>query len=181
MRYFISLLLAGALLGTSAAFAQITTETSDVTGVERIESDGMRSLSVENYAGSHASFRAAYINDPDEGISWVLSFYGFTKEKTQVSSTNKFFIQADGQQFKPVRLESKTRNLDGTLIEIKKATLPRSAFEMVANAENVKLSIGSAQFSAIKPRRQDLKLILNEVGGDAGPRQTASTDSADNR
>lgn len=173
MRYFISLLLVGALLGPGAAFAQITTETSDVTGETRIESDGMRSLSVENYAGSHASFRAAYVNDPDKGISWVLSFYGFTKKKTQVSRTNKFRIQADGQQLKPVRLESKTRSLDGSLIEIKQATIPRSAFEMVANAENVTFSIGSAQFSAIKPRRQDLKLILNEVGGNAGPPQTA--------
>lgn len=181
MRYLFSLLLAGALLGTSAAFAQITTETSDVTGVKRIESDGMRSLSVENYDGSHASFRAAYVNSPNEGISWVLSFYGFTDEKTQVSRTNKFRIQADGRQLEPVRLESKTRNIDGSLIEIKRATLPRSAFELIANAQNVEISVGSAQFSAIKPRREDLRLILEEVGGNAGPPPTASTDSAEER
>lgn len=181
MRYLISFLLAGILLGTSAAFAQITTETSEVTGIERIESEGMRSLTVNNYEGSHASFRAAYVNDPNEGISWVLSFYGFTEEKTQVSSTNKLYVQADGQRLEPVRLESKTRNLDGSLIEIKRATLPRSAFELIATASDVTISVGSAQFSAIKPRREDLRLILDKVGGSAGPPQTASSDSAENR
>lgn len=181
MRYLVSLLLAVALLGTSVASAQITTDVSDVTDIKRIESDGMRSLTVNNYEGSHASFRVAYVNDPNQGISWVLSFYGFTDEKTQVSGTNTFRIQADGQQLEPIRLESKTRSLDGSLIEIKRATLPRSAFELIATASDVSISVGGAQFSAIKPRRQDMRLILDKVGGSAGPRQTASTDSADNR
>ncbi len=179
MRYLISLLLAGALLGTSAAFAQITIEKSEVTGVKRIESDGMRSLNVKDYEGNHASFRAAHVDDPDEGISWVLSFYGFTDEKTQVSRTNKFFVQADGQRLEPIRLESKTRKIDGSLIEIKRATMPRSAFELIAAAQNVTISVGGAQFSAIKPRREDLRRILDEVGSDTRAPQTAS--SADNR
>lgn len=172
MRYLTSLLLAFALLGTSVSLAQIKTEVSDLTGVKRIESKSMRSLDVKQYKGSQASFRAAYVKDPDEGISWVISFYGFTEKKTQVSRTNQLQITADGKPFEPVRLESKTRSISNSLLEIKRATFPRAAFEKIAHANNVTITIGGAQFGALKPRRSDLRQILKEVPNTAP--QTAS-------
>lgn len=174
MRYVASLFLAFALLGTTASLAQIKTEVSEMTGVERIESKSMRSLDVKTYAGNHASFRAAYVNDPNNGISWVISFYGFAPEKTQVSRTNQFRVQADGQPFEPVRLESKTRSIDNSLLEIKRATFPRSAFEKIAHANNVTITIGGAQFLAIEPRRHDLRQILKEAPTNNNTPQTAS-------
>jgi hypothetical protein len=181
MRYVLSVLLVGTLLvGPSLTFAQVETEVSEVTGVKRIESASMNPLHDETYAGSHASFRAEYVNDPDEGTSWILSFYGFTEKETEVSRTNQFVVQADGQQFEPTRLESKTRQVDGSLIEIKRATFPRPTFELIANAQMVNISIGGAQFSAIKPRREDMRLILERVP-DSNTPQTASNDSSESR
>jgi len=167
----------GGLLFVPATMAQIEREVSEVTGVERIESADMRSLRVEQYEGSHASFRAAYVNDPDEGIAWKLTFYGFTESPTQVSETNTFRVQADGQSFEPTQLTSKTRQIDGTRLEIKRGTFPPSAFETIATAEVVTFSIGAAQFTVPRSRRSDMRRILEEAPDDPTPR-TASTDSS---
>jgi len=177
MRFFFSLLLAGALLGTGFSHAQIKKEVSDITDVKRLESKSMRSLHDETYAGSHASFRAEYKNTPGEGQSWALMFYGFTDDTTQVSRTNQFRVTADGKQLTPVRIESKTRNVNNSLLEVKRAVFPRSGFEQIATARTVELSIGSAQFIAVRPRRQDMRLILDRVPVQKGP-QTASNDSS---
>lgn len=181
MRFIVSTLLASTLLLVSGfTHAQVTKDVSDVTGVTRLESESMRSLYDKTYAGDHASFRAEYVNDPDEGTTWALSFYGFTEDTTQVSRTNQFVVQADGDQFTPIRLESKTRKLNDALLEIKRAVFTRSNFEQIATAENVTISIGSAQFVAVHPRRKDLRLILDRVPDEQTPR-TASTDSSDDR
>ncbi|PQJ35084.1 hypothetical protein BSZ35_11180 [Salinibacter sp. 10B] len=180
MRYVFSLLLLGALFGTGSSVAQVKSEVSEVTGVKRIESKSMRSLHSETYAGTHASFRAEYMNDPDEGPAWILSFYGFAKEKTQVSQTNQFRVTADGQQFEPRRLESKTRTVNNSLLEVKRAFFSRSAFQMIAEAQKVTISVGSAQFMAIRPRRSDMRQILDRVPEQDGP-QTASNDSSGSR
>jgi hypothetical protein len=173
-------LLAGLLLVPGLAAAQIETEVSEVTDVTRIESDGMRALHVEQYEGSHASFRAAYVNAPDEGVAWTLSFYGFTDSPTPVSATNTVRVQADGRRFEPTQLTSKTREIDGTTLEIKRAVFPRPAFETIATAETVTFSIGAAQFTAPRFRRADMRRILKEVAAAPAPR-TASTDSSGDR
>ena len=180
LRGLVCFLLVGLLLGAAPALAQVETEVSDVTGVKRIESSGMRSLHVEQYDGAHASFRAAHVDDPDDGTAWTLTVYGFTETETSVSRANQFLVEADGQLFEPTRLTSKTRRVDGTLLEIKRATFSRSAFETIATAQTVTLSIGSAQFTAIHSRRADLRRILERVPDSTTPR-TASTDSSGGR
>lgn len=180
MRTLISLLVVGIFFGTASTFAQVKKEVSDITGIERIESTGMRSLYDKKYDGHHASFRAEYVNHPDDGPSWALTVYGFTTDTTQVSRTNTLLVQADGQQFEPTRLESKSRTINQYLLEIKRAVFPRSAFETIASAQDVSLSIGSAQFVAIHPRRKDMRLILDRVPATSSP-QTASNDSSTNR
>jgi len=181
MRYVLSLLLVGPLLLVSDyTHAQITKDVSEVTGVTRLESESMRSLYDKTYAGNHASFRAEYVNDPDDNRSWALSFYGFTDDTTQVSRVNQFIVQADGTRLEPIRLESKTRPLDNALLEIKRAVFTRSGFEEIATAQSVTISIGPAQFTAIHPRRKDMRLILDRVPANNAPR-TASTDSSNDR
>lgn len=179
MRYLLTTLLAGVLLlGTGFTKAQVTKNVSEVTGVERLESESMRPLHDENYAGNYASFRAEYVNDPDEGPSWVFVFYGFTEDTTQVSRTNQMLVQADGRQLEPVRLASKTRAVNEKLIEIKQAVFTRADFEALATARTVTLSLGPAQFTAIHPRRKDLRLILDRVPGREAP-QTASNSNGE--
>ncbi len=177
MRYILCALLVGTLLGTGFAHAQVKKEVSDITGVERITSENMRSLHEDPYAGDHASLRAEYVNDPDDGASWILAVYGFATDSTQVSRSNQFVVQADGQQLEPTRLESKTRTVNGTLMEIKRAVFTRSGFEQIARAQTVTISIGSANFLSVRPRREDLRLILNRVPA-KGP-QTATSGSSD--
>lgn len=177
MRFVFSLFLVGVLLGTGSVHAQVKQEVSDVTGVERIESENMRSLYDKRYAGDHASFRAEYVNDPDDGASWALTIYGFADDTTQVSRTNQLLVQADGQQIEPLRTESKTRTVNDALIEIKRAVFTRSGFEQIGRAQNVTLSIGSAEFMAVRPRREDLRLILDRVPLPEGP-QTATSGSS---
>lgn len=183
MRFLVSVLstvLVGAILGTGFTHAQIKKEVSEITSVERLESKSMRSLYDEAYAGTHASFRAEYAKDPEEGATWALTFYGFTKDTTQVSRTNQFLVKADGKQLQPIRLESKTRKISNSLMEIKRAVFTRSGFEQIATAQNVRISIGSAQFTAVRPRRKDMRLILDRVPAKKRP-QTASNDSSDSR
>jgi hypothetical protein len=178
MRVFFSILLMGALLGTGSAHAQIEKDVSEVTGVKRLESESMRSLYDKTYAGSHASFRVEYAEDPDdEETTWSVRFYGFTKDTTQVSRTNQFLVKADGKQLTPIRIESKTRSVNNSLLEIKRAVFTRSGFEDIATAQNVEITIGSAQFMAVRPRRKDMRLILDRVPDQKGP-QTASNDSS---
>ena len=180
LRGLASVLLAGLLLGTAPALAQIETEVSDVTGTKRIESSGMRSLHAAQYDGAHASFRAAHVDDPDDGTAWTLTVYGFTETETAVSRANQFLVEADGQLFEPTRLTSKTRRVDGTLLEIKRAAFSRSAFETIATAQTVTITVGAAQFTAIHSRRADLRRILERVPDSTTPR-TASTDSSGGR
>lgn len=178
MRFVYSLFLAGALFGTAFSHAQVKKEVSDVTGVERIESERMRSLYDKSYTGKHASFRAEYVNDPDTGSSWVLAVYGFTNDTTEVSRTNQLFVQVDGRQLQPIRLESKIRSVNDALLEIKRAVFSRSDFEQIATAETVTISIGTAEFLAVRPRLKDLRLILDRVPS-PDQSQTAINDSSE--
>lgn len=170
MRYLLSVLLASALLlGSGSVHAQIKHTESEISGAERWESTGMRALHDKQYAGHHASLRAQYVNHPEEGVSWVVSFYGFTTDTTQVSRSNEFVVAADGKNLEPIRLTSKTRSLDDMLLEIKRAVFTRSGFESIATAKTVTISIGSAQFQSIRPHRRDLRLILDRVPAQQGP------------
>jgi hypothetical protein len=182
MRYAISFILAFAILGSgSGSFAQIKKDVSEVTGVKRLESESMRSLYDKQYSGSHASFRAEYVNDPDDGTSWNITVYGFTEDTTGVTRSTDLLVNADGKQLEPLRLESKTRTIDGSLLEIKTATFSRSVFEQIATAQNATFSIGPAQFVAIHPRRKDMRLILDRVPSEQGPQTASSSDSSDSR
>jgi hypothetical protein len=117
------------------------------------------------------------VNHPEEGVSWIVSFYGFTADTTQVSRSNEFFVTADGKNVEPIRLTSKTRPLGDKLLEIKRAVFTRSGFATIATAKNVTISIGSAQFQSIHPYRRDLRLILDRVPAQQGP-ATASGNSS---
>lgn len=180
MRYVLTLVLSLALLGSGPVLAQIEREVSNVTGAERLVSKDMRSLVSSSYPG-HASFRAEYENPPEKDAIWRLSFYGFAEDTTAMTAATEVRLTVDGQTITPTRIVSKTRNLEGSTLEIKEATLTRSAFEQIATARGeVTAAISSFQFEFTRPLRKDLRLILDRVPKDQGP-QTASSDDSSNR
>jgi len=177
MRYFLSILLTLALLGAgSPALAQITKEVSDITGAERLVSKNMRNLITNSYPG-HGSFRAAYENPPEKDPVWRLSLFGFADDTTEMTASSDVTLTVDGQSVTPTGVESRTRELENSILETKDLTFTRSAFKQIATAESVEASIGSIQFELTHPLRKDLRLILDRVPKGKGP-QTASSDES---
>jgi hypothetical protein len=174
MRYLCALLLTLLLVGPASA--QIERTVSEVTGAVRLTSVEMRPLiSLSSYPG-HASFRAEWEDSPQESATWRLSFYGFVDSTTGMNAATNVRIQADGAPVSVTRVASTARQLDQSVVEIKRVNLPRSAFETVATAENVTVAIGPARFELTLPLRKDLRLILERV--ESEPEQsTASTDT----
>lgn len=163
------------LLGTGpAATAQIKTEVSDVTEMKRLVSEEMRTLVNETYGGSYATFRAEYKRTPDGEVSWTVSLYGFAEDRTALSTATTVRVQADGQSIEPINVESSTRRVDNSLLEIKRAAFTRPAFEQIATASSVTFSAGPTSFEATRPSRKDLRIILEQVPRE-GP-QTANSE-----
>lgn len=176
MRYFFSFLLSLALLGASSpALAQIKQEVSDITGAKRLVSENMRNLVTNSYPG-HGSFRAEYENPPEKNPIWRISFFGFADDTTEMTAATQVQLTADGQTISPTNVNSRTRELENSILEIKDVSFTRSAFEQIATASTVTASIGPLQFELTRPLRKDLRLILNRVPKGKGP-QTASRDS----
>jgi hypothetical protein len=180
MRYLASLLLSLALLGTGPALAQIKKDVSEITGATRLVSKSMRSLVTESYPG-HGSFRAEYENPPGKAPIWRLSFFGFAEARTEMTAASTVRVQADGQTLSPLKVSSRTRELEDSILEIKEATFPRADFERIATAQTVSVTMGAVSFRMTRPLRKDLRLILDRVPEGEGP-QTASTtvDSSSN-
>ena len=178
MRYILPLVLSLVLLSpTGTALAQIQEKVSDITGAERLVSESMHPLVTRAYPG-HGSFRAEYVNHPEKGNIWRLSFFGFAKDTTKMATTSDVRMQVDGQMITPLRVTSKIRPLENSILEVKEATFSRSDFQKIATAADVTGFIGKARFEFTRPLRKDLRLILNRVPKGKGP-QTASTAESD--
>ena len=161
MRLVLSTTLALVLLLPFAAEAQIKKETSEVTNTTRLVSTDMRSLITESYPG-HASFRAEYeVSETD--TTWQLSFYGFAERSTDMGAATQVRVHVDGQPLEAYKVQSKTRSLDNSVLEIKNASFRRSAYERIARGEEVAALIGSFRFELTGPLRKDLRLILDRV------------------
>ena len=176
MRYFLALALSFALLGTGPALGQIKKEVSQITESTRLVSKSMRDLVSSSYPG-HGSFRAAYENPPEKAPIWTLTFFGFAKEKTAMTAASSVRLQADGQTISPLDVESRTRTLDNSILEIKEATFTRADFATISTAKSVSATIGPMTFEMTRPLRKDLRLILDRVPKGEGP-QTASTNDS---
>jgi hypothetical protein len=176
MRYLLSLALSLLLLGTGPALAQIKKEVSEITGATRLVSKSMRTLVSQSYPG-HGSFRAEYENPPNKAPIWTLSFFGFAKARTAMTAASTVQLQVDGQTITPLSVESRTREMEDSILEIKEATFTRASFEQIATAQNVTATVGSLSFEMTRPLRKDLRRILDRVPKGKGP-QTASTDDS---
>ena len=145
MRVF-STLLGLLLLVAPPALAQVDKEVSEVTGTVRLESAEMTTLYVEQYAGNYARSRAGYVKESDSDPVWSITFYGFASDTTEFSAATRVRLQADGQPLAPIRVESNTRPLNGSILEVKRTIIPRSTFEGLATADTARAQVGSARF-----------------------------------
>lgn len=184
MPRFVRTLLSTALvtiLFVAPVFAQVTDEVSSYTDVRRVKSAELRDISIKKYPGNDAAMMAEHESDPsaDEDV-WALSFYGFTAEPTSVSNAQEVLIVIDGSPVQPLRVESKSRSIDGDMIEIKKAFFSRPIFQRIASAQTMKVSIGAAMFEVSERARKDMRLILDKIPAQDG-RRTASNDGSNRR
>lgn len=174
MRYLCTVLVASFLLAPDLGLAQLKTEVSELTNTKRLVSNDMRPLVTQSYPG-HASFRAECERPAEGSATWKLSFYGFADAPTSMNEATSVRLQVDGQPVTATRVTSKTRSLDDSIVEIKHAIFTRSAYEQIATADDVIVSIGSARFELTRPLREDLRLLLDRVPAESN-RQTAASD-----
>ena len=166
------------VLSTSPVAAQVTDEVSSYTKVRRVKSDELQDIMIQKYPGDDAAVAAEYTSDPEtEETTWTLTFYGFTNEPTSMSSAQQVLIEMDGQPVQPLRVESKSRTIDGDLIEMKTVFFSRPIFQRLASAESVKVTIGAAVFTMPERSRKDMQLILDKIPAEDG-RRTASSDGS---
>jgi hypothetical protein len=179
LQHTLSVLLV-ALLAAGPALSQVTDEVSSYTDVRRVKSAELKDIAIKNYPGNDAALMAEFESDPAGESTWALSFYGFTPEPTSMSSAQEVLIVADGSPVQPLRVESKSRSIDGDIIEIKKAFFSRPIFQRLAAAQTMKVTIGAAVFEVPERARSDMQTILDKIPAEDG-RRTASTDGSNRR
>lgn len=180
VRFLVSTAFA-ALLVAAPAIAQVTDEVSSYTDTRRVKSAELKDIAIKKYPGNDAAMMAEYESSPnaDEDV-WALSFYGFTAEPTSMSDAQDILIVADGSPVQPLRVTSKSRSIDGDMIEIKKAFFSRPIFQRLASAQTMEVTIGSAVFEVSERSRKDMQLILDKIPAQDG-RRTASNDGSNRR
>lgn len=167
-------------LFASAQTFEVTDRVSDATGVRRIASADLRPLPSSSYPGEHATFRAVYEKDPNDGETWSLTIFGYASDTTGLGRASTAQLQVDGTAVEPLRVESKTRRLDASLIEIKQIVLRKSAFAQIAEADSATVSIGPARFPMSRVLRTDLRLIRDRAAGpSSSPMQASQGEATD--
>jgi hypothetical protein len=166
MRPLLSVVLIAVVL-VGPTRAQIEKKTSPVTETVRLVSTDMRSLAAPSSYPGHARFRAECELAADGAPAWWLSFYGFVDQTTALNAATTLRLSADGESITPRRIESQTRRLDDSVIEIKRAAFARSSYETLATAEVVTATIGGFKFTLARPLRKDLRLMLDRVPVDS--------------
>ena len=175
MRSILAAVLAFVLLFPLSAEGQIETKSSEITGSTRLASTDMRVLYSETYPG-RARFRAA-CEMTETDTTWQVSIYGFVGETSDLSATSDVRVQADGRSVPVQSVRSSRRTINDKILEIKHVVFRRSDFERVATAEKVFATVGPYRFEFSRVLRKDLRLILERVPAQKGPR-TASSDSS---
>lgn len=159
------------VLGGTAPLAhgQILEKVSEVTESRRLMSDDLRDLSIDTYKGYDAALAAMCVTSASdastEDAEYSLAVYGFTTERTPLSSATTATATADGAAVPVERVEASDREYDdGDRLELARLYFSQDAFVTLAYADVVRLSIGDAVFVARRPEREDMRLILARLG-----------------
>lgn len=137
---------------------------NDTTGADRIASTSLQNTTEIRYSGTDVAYKAEYTRAPDVSDgTWVLSFYGFTTEPTDLSEPQRMLIWIDGQRHDVVDTETRTRNLGGETLEIRSVTLTSTLFRGIAEARRVEVTIGDVEFDMPHADRADMREIVERV------------------
>lgn len=163
--------IVGAIESNKARAPSLTNERSEITGARRVSSANLGDASILAYEGRRAGLRAEVRLPPDDDPQWILAFYGFGSEPTGLATADNASLRSNSGVIEPVHVEGTSRTLDdGTVVEISRLHLSKSAFETLASALTLEADIGPARFSADWTSRQDMRQILETVAPDSpGP------------
>jgi hypothetical protein len=165
-RLFLLLFVCAAILfGRPASTqAQVEHTINDITGADRIASTSLQNTTVVRYSGTDIAYKAEYTRPPDTSAgTWVLNFYGFTAEPTDLSEPHRVLIWVDGQRHDVVNTEARLRDLEGEILEIQLATLQAPLFQGIAEADEVEVTIGDVEFDIPYADRADMREIVERV------------------
>lgn len=166
------LLCVVALLWVPASAAQITEETSDITGEYRVSSEEMNDLWIDTYAGNYGAYMARYVSDSTTDTEqWMITLYGFADDETGMARVDNVYLQVDGRQFQPLEVTTRTRQLDNEIMEVVETNYTASIFTRIANASDVRVDVGDAAFQL--RNREDMRMIVQTVSSPSS--QTASS------
>ena len=161
---FAAVLVLAMLLTAPVATAQIQERVSDITGMQRVVSDDLRDVSVQNYEGDDMAYKVEYAYNPNtDSATWQLVFYGFAPRPTDMSAADRVLVWIDSQRVQSQDAESRMRRMDDTVLEMQTATFSPSIFERIAQAESVELTIGSAEFALSYSQRADMRAALQSA------------------
>lgn len=170
------ILFFAALLWAPVSMAQITEDISDVTGEYRISSDSMNDLWIDSYAGDYGAYIARYVSNPVTGSDqWMLILYGFTDEETTLSTSNDVTVEINGSTLRPLEVNTRTRALDDNeIMEVKETHFSQSVFQRIANADEVRITVGNESFQL--PERPDMQLVAQAALLEDNGEHTASSE-----
>ncbi|PEN05196.1 hypothetical protein CRI93_13365 [Longimonas halophila] len=152
------------LMDPSLVHAQVEHTTSDITGAERVTSTNLQDTEVVSYAGTDIAYKAEYTYQPDTAAEvWQLKFYGFAPQQTGLAGAERVLVWINNQRHQIQDLESRTRRLDGEVLEIQSATLRPSVFQRMATAETVQVTIGAAEFDISYAHRADMREVVERA------------------
>jgi polyisoprenoid-binding protein YceI len=154
--------IAGAARAMAPPTARLDVERGGEPEGPRLASSDIRDVAASGYAGRDPGLRAQARPDAEGGGEWTLLLYGFSDQPADLSSSSSVQLRADREPVPVQGVERDTRRLDdGTILEISRVSLSRSAFASVAHATTASVSVGASTFSLGWPPRRDLRLILD--------------------
>jgi polyisoprenoid-binding protein YceI len=160
--------VSGAIASVEGETGRVEADRSEGTGTQSIASTDLRSVTPIEYAGSSASLFAEARRSPEGEWTWMVALYGFADQPIGLADAQTVTLTTDRQSVDPYRVEGSRRRLDdGTVVEISRMYVTRSAFETLAEALTVTATVGAARFSADWTARHDLRRILQEVPADS--------------
>lgn len=149
------------------AQAQIKDSVDVFTGDHFIHSDSLRTVSIERFDGYGAEIEARYTKRFRAGTRWTLSLYAYSARGTSLRDARQMYFVADGERVRPYDTERdiyrERRGRYTILVEKQTGLFKRSAYELLAAADSVRVKVGDAIFALPDAARRDMGLILDRV------------------
>lgn len=155
------------VLIAAPAQAQVKDSIDVFTGDHHIHSDSLRAVEVERFEGYDVGMEARYTKQRRAGERWTVSLYAYSARGTSMRDAHEMYFVADGERVLPYDTERdiyrEQRGRYTILVEKQTGIFKRSNYEMLAEANNVRVKVGDAIFALSDQGRQDIAQILEQV------------------